>query len=458
MNFNQKTKRLITSLCLLFAVLVAQAQNSTPGTHWEQYQQVTDAGFSPQQLALASEQFKASNGDVLMVVRNGKVVLAHGDITRRYMAHSIRKAFMSALYGIHEQAGSIKLNHSLKTMGIDDIHNLTETEKTATIRDLLSARSGVYLPAAYSPRGMEKRLPERGSHLPGAHWYYNNWDFNTLLTIFEKQTRKGFKDEFQQRISSVIGMEDFRESDIYFRIEKEKSMHPAYLFKMSTRDMARFGQLYLNEGAWGGEQVIPKQWIATSTSIISKDLGSFSNRGGFGYLWWVADEVIGERCYYTSGSGGHRIIVFPESDLVIVHRVNTYEGNKVSGNDLVELVKKILAARTGQPKDNAPTTTLDPGYNLPKTIALDSAVIRSYEGSYKHPFLGYFTVRLEGKETFLDTNIGSFKMFAVDRDLFVPEDLETPMQFVPAPDAASKFTIKPVFGENKQLEKGIMFY
>ena len=454
---NQKSNRLITFILLFATFFIAETQAQTPGRFWEQYQNVTDAGFSKNKLALVSEQFKNSQGAALMVVHKGKVLLSHGDITRRFMVHSIRKGFMNALYGIYSEKGVLNLDDTLESLGIDDINPLTAEEKKATIEDLLSARACIYLPSAYSPKGMEKNLPVRGSHKPGTHWYYNNWDFNVLVTIFEKQTGKKFFNEFENRIANPLGMEDFRTSDIYYRYEKERSMHPAYLFNMSTRDMARFGVLYLNNGKWKNKQIVPSKWISKSTSALSTDLGRFADRGGFGYLWWVS-TINDQPMYYTSGSGGHRITILPESDLVVVHRTNTFEGKNVNANEVRQLLEKILDAKSSEGKKNVVTIKLKPENYLPKTVKLDLSIIENYKGSYKHPFLGYFTVRIEKNKVFLDTNIGSFRMLATGTDTFSPEDLLTPMQFEPAPDKAIRYTIKPVFGKDRKLQKSIMYY
>ncbi|HMC01890.1 MAG TPA: hypothetical protein VKN14_12715, partial [Flavobacteriaceae bacterium] len=146
------------------------------------------------------------------------------------------------------------------------------------------------------------------------------------------------------------------------------------------------------------------------------------------------------------------------SDLVIVHRTNTYEGQSVAATDLEQLAEKILNARSGKVEKSAKTKILKPDYNLPKEVMLDQSVVERYSGTYKHPFLGNFTVRNQESKVFLDTNIGVFRLFATDTDTFFPEDLETLMQFLPAPDQATKFTIKPVFGEDKKLQRAIMYY
>ena len=69
--------------------------------------------------------------------------------------------------------------------GIDDNQGLSPTEKTATIRNLISARSCIYHQAAYETKEQIGRRPERHSCRPGERWFYNNWDFNALGTIYQ---------------------------------------------------------------------------------------------------------------------------------------------------------------------------------------------------------------------------------------------------------------------------------
>jgi hypothetical protein len=109
-----------------------------------------------------------------MVVYNGNVLLSKGDITRRFDCHSMRKSLISALYGIYSFQGKIDIHKTLKELGIDDTVKLTEQEQSATIQDLLKARSGVYIPALGEDQGMKDYRPARGSHPANTFFYYNN--------------------------------------------------------------------------------------------------------------------------------------------------------------------------------------------------------------------------------------------------------------------------------------------
>ncbi|NIR48112.1 serine hydrolase [candidate division KSB1 bacterium] len=168
-----------------------------------------DAGYSSEGLRAAKAVFEASEGASVLVIHNGRVLVSWGQTTRRFRCASIRKSYLSALYGIYVGKGKIDLNKTLADLNIDDIQGLTAEEKQAQVVHLLSARSGVYHPSAYSTRNMEKHLPGRGSHEPGTFWYYNNWDFNALATIFEQETGQGVFDAFKEHIAEPLQMEDF---------------------------------------------------------------------------------------------------------------------------------------------------------------------------------------------------------------------------------------------------------
>ncbi len=452
-------KWLLVALISLWCINGLLSQHSVPGKHWLQYADVTEAGFSEETLERIVSRFDSSQAATLLVIYRGKVLLSKGDVTRRFMTHSIRKSYMNALYGVYINNGQLDLTNNLQSLGIDDVSSLTDEEKKATIGDLLSARSGIYLPAAYSPKSMAKNLPARGSHAPGTYWYYNNWDFNVLSTILEQQIGNQVFEVFYQKLAQPLGMEDFRLMDGHYRYEPEISQHPAYLFKMSARDMARFGLLYLNQGKWNNQQLIPADWVRKSTSTISKDLGAFGKRGGYGYLWWVSDDFYGHRMFYASGSGGHRIVVFPEDDLVVVHQVNTYLGKNVANQQLMLLLKDILEAKIGEGIANPSVINFASEPNRPKLqVDLKEDVASKYFGKYKHPFLGNFIIRQGKTGLELATNVGKFRLFAIDENHFFAEDLETVMEMQPAPDEAQKFIVKPIFAPDRSLLKAVFYY
>jgi CubicO group peptidase (beta-lactamase class C family) len=293
-----------------------------------QYVSPEEVGWSSEKLEDA-EQFAAQTGySAVMAVCDGKVFFSWGEVDRDFLCHSIRKPFLSALIGIHVDKGDIDLDATMEDLGIDDIPpGLTVEEKQATVRDLIKSRSGVYHEAAAESAEMIAARPQRGSHPPGTFFYYNNWDFNTAGAVFEQETGAGIFDAFQKRIAGPVGMEDFDVQKCYYRNEPEKSQYPAYHFRMSARDLARFGVLYQKNGRWSGRRVVPEQWILESTKAwsVADSVSGLS----YGYMWNVAPagsplaEMMGYPVYFHTGIGVQALVIIPDLDLVIVELYDT---------------------------------------------------------------------------------------------------------------------------------------
>jgi CubicO group peptidase (beta-lactamase class C family) len=315
-----------------------------------EYVSPEEVGYSSEKLDEARQFAQQSGYAAIMALYDAKVFFSWGEITKNYRCHSIRKPFLSALYGIHVEQGTINLDATLEELNIDDIPpSLTHDEKQATVRDLLKSRSGVYHEAAAEVPTMIETRPERGSHAPGTFYYYNNWDFNALGTIFEQETETEIFEEFKVKIADPVGMEDFSVENCYYQYELEKSMHPAYHFRMSARDMARFGVIYQNNGMWKDSRIIPNGWITESTTAYS--IVDSTSGVAYGYMWNVFPEgssvadMVGYPGYYHTGIGVHALVIVPELKLVVVERFDT-DGDWVDPGDVgMELGMMIINAR-----------------------------------------------------------------------------------------------------------------
>ncbi len=282
------------------------------------------AGVPTEAIVQAKALCEEAGSAALLVLHDGKTLLSWGEVDREYWIHSIRKSMLNSLLGRAVEAGEIDLDATLAELGLDDIEPaLTDDEKLATVRQLLKSRSGIYHEAAGEAASMISTRPSRGSHSPGEEFYYNNWDFNALGVIYEKKTGRKIFEAFAEEIARPLGMEHFDAEDGLYHFEKEKSDHPAYHMRMSARDMARYGQLYLQGGMWEGEQIVPAAWIAESVrsySVLSEEWGIH-----YGQLWYVIpeDDPAGGPWFFHTGAGVHMLAVIPGRDLVIVHRVDT---------------------------------------------------------------------------------------------------------------------------------------
>lgn len=345
--------------------LGGEERERIPGARWQRLEDPRALGWSLEGLRKAREFSETLDTAAVMIVEGGLVVDAWGPTALPLRCHSIRKSILSALYGPHVARGTIELDHTLGELGIDDREpSLTDEEREATVRDLLRARSGIYHPALYETAAMAAARPARGSHPPGTFWYYNNWDFNALGSIFEQQTARSLFEEFEDRLAGPLGMQDFRRSRDTRYVTGKDSVHPAYPFLLSTRDLARFGLLFLRGGRWGDLQVLPEAWVTESTTSYSETGSS----GGYGYMWWVAVEgrhfprvKLPRGSYSARGYRGQYLVVIPAYDLVVCHRVNTFqEGTRVSRAQFGMLLGAILAARGEREESGTPVGAASP--------------------------------------------------------------------------------------------------
>jgi CubicO group peptidase (beta-lactamase class C family) len=395
-----------------------------PDDFWLRYETPEEAGWSSGLLAEAKVYSDSLEVASIMIVYDGAVVDAWGDIERRFMCHSVRKSFISGLFGIHVGTGEIKIEETLEALKIDDKDSLTLEEKQATVADLLKARSGIYHPAAYETQSMKDRRPKRGSHPHGTFYYYNNWDFNVLAKIFEIKTGLDVFTAFHKEIAEPLKMNDFRVEDTYFHLEPEHSIYPAYPFRMSTRDAARFGLLYLRDGKWKDKQIISREWVTNSRYPWSINV---RKDRGYGYLWWIAEdpEMQEYGMYTAAGVGGQYISVFPEADLIIVQRVNTYIGNEVSYDQTIRLYKMILDAKTYKPKRKPVLVELEEKDRQEFTFDLPEKKIEMLKGSYTQDDEEYLVLTNDKGDLLIKTSDGQkFFMLPVSDSEFLLDDIE----------------------------------
>lgn len=151
--------------------------------------------------------------------------------------------------------------------------------------------------------------------------------YSVAAMVFGKPVRGGTIDLdltlFQaigEDLGYPLGLQDFNWKRQNPGHERTRSYFTVYNLYLSTRDVARFGQLMLQEGAWRGEQLIPREWVEQMTTIVTpaEELypEEYRSRGmGFGYMWWIWQDPDPEGTYvgaypYT-GSYGQHLTVHP---------------------------------------------------------------------------------------------------------------------------------------------------
>jgi CubicO group peptidase (beta-lactamase class C family) len=344
---------------LLAAVIVAcplasiGAQSPYPTARWDTISGVAAQRWSADSLRAIGQFVDALGSGAVVVIDDGQLVAQWGEPARTFPLMSVRKSLLSALLGIEIGRGHLDPKATLATLGIDDDPPLTPEERQATVADLARSRSGIYHQAAYEPGSMQTNRPPRGSAKPGERWFYNNWDFNALGTIYERASGKGIFEGFASEIAGPIGMQDYdpREGEL---VRESVSRHAAYAFRMSARDLARLVLLYQRGGRWRDQQLVPADWVTMSTRAES-DAGS---NGAYGMLWWaerdgklVPGVSLETGSFAARGNGPHYAVAIPSRKLIIVHLANTAApspSNWVERGDVGKLVARILAAQRVQ--------------------------------------------------------------------------------------------------------------
>ena len=179
--------------------------------------------------------------------------------------------------------------------------------------------------------------------------------------MFEKQTGQDIFAAFRTDLAEPLQMEDFDIKKQRKTGSPEKSIHPGYMLRLSTRDMARIGHLMLSKGQWKSSSLYPEEWITKITSTVTP-AEEFEHQGlkktqvGFGLCWWTVhkyptrhpDLMAGS--FFANGAFGQNILVIPKADLVIVTKVDSgYFGYQLMDDipleTLFEMSDKVLDAR-----------------------------------------------------------------------------------------------------------------
>lgn len=354
----------ITAFLLTLSLFISckgEAQKY-PDENWSSQIDPSEEGWGETGLNIFNHYvIDSTNITGLVIVHKGQIVMEYGDIEENSYIASCRKSILAILFGKYVENGIIDLDETLGDLQINDISEFLPIEKKASLRDLISARSGVYLNGA-NGGDFRRFAPERGTVTPGSHWLYNNWDFNVAGYIFEQETNNSIYNEIESQLAVPLQMQDWDKSLQSKSGNLEVSKFPAYHMWFSTRDMARIGLLMLRKGKWRDNQLIPEKWIdevtkqrtsyeeaQASVPLLKKDGMDL----GYGYMWWLVENTEDYRmknAYSAQGALGQNITVYPEIDVVLAYKTKS-DYNR--GNSIPTQMKVMTkAVEMYYPNDN----------------------------------------------------------------------------------------------------------
>lgn len=275
---------------------------------------------------IASDDFK--NIHSVVIIKNDKLVYENYfngyDRDMLHNLYSASKSFTSALVGVAIDKGFITdTNTRVMPYFPEYAHLFDSPEKQSiTIKHLLTMSSGMscndWDPG--SPAQEDKLYKKNDvleglfkvpmAYKPDSASQYCSAGVIALSNIISKTTGQNYTDFAKQSLLDPLGIHAYKWT---FR-EKGRTDRPDQIF-LRSRDMCKFGQLFLNGGQWKGKQLISKEWVDASWKS-RKRLGNSE----YGFLWWLFSGYInGEKVYaYTAkGNGGQYVFVMPALQLVV---------------------------------------------------------------------------------------------------------------------------------------------
>jgi CubicO group peptidase (beta-lactamase class C family) len=299
----------------------------------------------------------------IVVIKDNKLLLEeYFNTADRHTLHNTRsvgKSFASTLMGIAISEGYLK-DENLQLSGFYD---LKEFANYSSAKDSVTLKSLLTMSSAFDGSDQNESSPGNEENMyPTDNWVKfaldlpmdsskrneGQWDYFTagvvlLGDILHKKVPGGLEQYAAARLFEPLGIKNYK-----WQYTPQKVANTAGGIGLRSIDLARYGQLYKNNGIWNGKQIISKEWVNKSfTNYFPKN----ETLNGYGYLFWKeAFDVNGKTydAFGCSGNGGNKVYVFKELPLVIVITATAY--NKPYAHPQVRkiMTEYLLPAVTGK--------------------------------------------------------------------------------------------------------------
>ncbi len=299
-----------------------------PTTEWRASTPEEQGLDSTSILAMLQEiQNKKLNIHSVLIVRHGylvtEVYFPPYQQNYKHPVFSVTKSVTSAMVGKAIQEGYIKSVQQKVVDFFPDIARDATDERLGdmTVEHLLTMSAGYNTTTFPNLEGKDasfdtiRHILTYDSILqpPGKTFFYDSGLPHVLSAIVQKGSGMALSAYAEQKLFQPLGITDVAWSSD----PRGVTMGQAGL-SLRPREMAKIGYLYLHQGEWNGAQVLPSEWVNTSTTkhIETRGLMNAAEDDGYGYLWWIDSAEGGG--YSAHGFGGQFIFVLPRLDMVVV--------------------------------------------------------------------------------------------------------------------------------------------
>ncbi len=256
-----------------------------------------------------------------MLLRHGNVV-AEGwwkpfAAENKHTLYSLSKSFTSSAIGFLVNEGKISVEDQVIKFFPDETPTSpSENLKAMKIKHLLTMNTGHHTDSMPDIRAKPEQswvksfLEKPVEHEPSTFFMYNTGATYMLGAILHKVTGQTLEEYLQPRLFAPLNITGY---------DWEKSPQglntAGYGLRVSTEDIAKFGQFYLQKGKWKGKQLLPESWVETATSKqTTSQAGDNDWSQGYGYQFWRCKPGF----YRGDGAYGQFCMVMPEQDAVLV--------------------------------------------------------------------------------------------------------------------------------------------
>jgi len=344
----------------------------------------------PSQSSTAADPLAAAIGNVLnsyttlgnvraiIVDVNGRPRFEHyysSTAAESRSSYSVTKSVTSTLVGIAISEGRLRLDERLSQMLPRYAAEMTPSVARVTLRQLLTHTAGftdtwnIQLGELVTSPDWVRFILKHQDYAPFHDFHYSDYGAHLLSPILVQATGQSVLAYARAKLFDPLGIvtrpaseppfdeahaPDYDRAGFAWPVDPQGFHTAAFFLKLRPRDMATFGQLFLQNGQWNGRQVVPTAWVRQATTgqagksfpdYGSSAPGSAFNPTNYGYFWWV-EPTSGVTAYYALGFGGQLIEVVPSLHLLIVVSSNVDEtrpGAPVVGPDEVQhLVDAIV--------------------------------------------------------------------------------------------------------------------
>lgn len=257
----------------------------------------------------------------LMILRHGAVV-AEGwwrpfEEERNHVLFSLSKSFTSSAIGLAEEEGLLSLDDRVIDFFPDDLpETVSDNLAAMTVHHLLAMYTGHsedttgFLHTAADGNWARAFLAQPVTYPPGTHFLYNTGATYMLSAIVQKVSGQTLLDYLTPRLFAPLGI-----ANPTWQVCPRGVNTGGYGLKITTEDIACFGQMYLQKGEWQGQRILPAAWVEEATRGHSDNSGNgdIDWAQGYGYQFWRCRH----NAYRGDGAFGQFCVVMPEQDAVI---------------------------------------------------------------------------------------------------------------------------------------------